>query len=655
MGNDGKGPPMHSLERDIAAWLHTLVATEDATQRDPARASIVPPARPSTGGNRALALLNQLARMPPGDSAQLRTGATIGQGGMGVIRLAEQVALGRTVAVKTLRPDRRGREATLDLLREAWVTGSLEHPNVVPVYYIGLDEDGSPLIVLKRIEGVEWSELIADPEAVADRFGATDLLEWNLGILMQVLNAVRFAHSRGIVHRDIKPSNVMIGQFGEVYLLDWGIAVSLRDDASGRLPQASDATEMAGTPCYMAPEMLGGERGIPLSERTDVYLAGAVLYEIIAGTPPHDGDTALAIITSVATSRPEIPAAAPTELARVCLRAMDPDPAARFADAESMRLAVQHYLQHRGSSRLADQARERLDELDAALAAPDGDPRKDREEIYKLFGACRFGFHEALAMWRDNEEARAGLRHAIIAVAEHELAIDDPRAAVGLLSELEDPPAELVARARAAAAARAQRRAELEQLGQQYDHTIGTRTRTFLMLVLGACFTGFPLFAGLTGVQLRTHGQHIVWSCGFLLIVIALGFWARDSLSKTVINRRIAAAMVFLFVAQVILQVGMTLLEVPIAQSQVMMLFLWLVMDAMLAIGVDRRLAPSVVGFLIAFLVAARFPEHRFFAMSAANFGFTVNAVWLWRPRSLLRYTEAEQRARQRADDGRRA
>src|SRR6185312_16743575 len=112
--------------------------------------------------------------------------------------------------------------------------------------------DGSPIIVLKRIEGVEWSTLIADPAEVERKFGATDLLAWNLGILMQVLNAVRFAHHRGVLHRDLKPSNVMIGDFGEVYLLDWGIAVSLRDDGSGRFLLATDATELAGTPCYMA-------------------------------------------------------------------------------------------------------------------------------------------------------------------------------------------------------------------------------------------------------------------------------------------------------------------------------------------------------------------------------------------------------------------
>src|SRR4029079_14794763 len=150
-----------------------------------------------------------------------------------------------------------------DLLREAWITGAIEHPNVVPVHHVALDDDGSPVVVMKRISGAAWSELIEDADEVFRRFGASDLLEWNVGILMQVLNAVRFAHSRGILHRDLKPANVMIGEFGEVYLVDWGIAVSLRDDGSGRLPLAANATEPAGAPVYNGPGEVGPRRTAP--------------------------------------------------------------------------------------------------------------------------------------------------------------------------------------------------------------------------------------------------------------------------------------------------------------------------------------------------------------------------------------------------------
>jgi eukaryotic-like serine/threonine-protein kinase len=627
-----------SLDRDIAAWLETLAVDTADTLRSAPRSTILPTqVRASTRGRQALALLEELIGQSPAAAAQLRLGSTIGQGGMGVIRLAEQLALGRTVAIKTLRPDRRDPGSALDLLREAWVTGSLEHPNIVPVHYLGLDDDRQPLLVLKRIEGTEWSELIGDPDAVAARTGATDLLAWNLGILMQVCNALRFAHSRGILHRDVKPSNVMIGAFGEVYLLDWGIAVSVRDDGTGRLPLASEATELAGTPCYMAPEMLGREPRVPLTERTDVYLAGACLFEIIAGRTPHEGDSAVAVIASVVASRPELPPGVPPELGRICLRALAADPADRFESIEALQAAVQGYLEHRGSARLAAQARDRLDELLAVLTGT-----TEREVIYRLFGACRFGFREALTTWPDNQDARDGLVRATIAVAEHELAADDPRAAIGLLSELDPPPEELIARARAAAAAKAVRLAALERLGAQHDPRIGTRTRMFIALILGTLFTVFPLLSYVTGVELRTHRDLTLWSIGFMVVVITLGAWARESMSKTVVNRRMLGTAMFLFVAQIVLAIGAWNLELSMAQTQIAQLFLWFVLSGMMAIAVDRGIAPTSIAMAAAFLVAARYPDHRLLAMSAGNLVFTINAVWRWFPET-LRWTDEER------------
>jgi len=178
---------------------------------------------------------------------------TLSRGGMAVVHLATQTSLRRKVAVKRVRPEKLDGRAMGRLLREAWITGGLEHPNVPPVYDIALDAEGVPQIVLKRIEGVEWGVLMGAENAVQARFGVPDLMEWNLGVLLQVSNAVRFAHRRGILHRDIKPENVMIGEFGEVVLIDWGIAVSLRGEGRGQLPLAAEVTDVAGTPCYMAP------------------------------------------------------------------------------------------------------------------------------------------------------------------------------------------------------------------------------------------------------------------------------------------------------------------------------------------------------------------------------------------------------------------
>ncbi|MEJ7599597.1 MAG: serine/threonine-protein kinase [Kofleriaceae bacterium] len=584
-----------------------------------------------------------LAQLSAGSTTELETGEVIGEGGMGVIRAATQVALGRAVAVKTLKPMQREPSAALDLLREAWVTGSLEHPNIVPIHYVELDDQGSPVIVMKKIAGVEWSKLLRDAAEVERRFGATDLVAWNLGILISVLNAIRFAHSRGIVHRDLKPSNVMIGDFGEVYLLDWGIAVSLRDDGSGRLPLAVHAKQLAGTPSYMAPEMLGLEDGTPISVRTDVYLAGSILFELITGRPPHDGPTAHVVFASVIESSPVLPASAPPELVRVCLRAMQLDPGARFESAEAMRLAIQGYLEHRGSANLSERAAVRLGELLAVLAERPGDGAEaeatHREAIYRLFGACRFGVLEALAVWADNAAARAGLAHATTAVAEYELATGNPKAAVALLGDLAEAPPELVARARAAAQADARRLHELETLRKEHDTAVGRRTRAFIAGMVGATFTVLPLANAIAPERfaLRTHADNALLALGVLVVLSGVGLWARDSMFKTSFNRRIAVTGLFLFVAQAILSLGSWAAGLSVESSQVLMLFLWGTLTATLALNLDPWLWPSAIAAYAAFVVAAFRPDLRHLLMSAANLVFTINVIVRWHPGSRRR------------------
>jgi serine/threonine-protein kinase len=643
---------------EAVAWLDTVAPEVLATvKQDTVRTTIIPPRFNSTAGGRAMDVLAQLSK--GSTTSRLETGDIIGEGGMGLIRTATQVALGRTVAVKTLKPLKRDPAAALDLLREAWVTGALEHPNIVPVHYVELDHEGAPVIVMKRIAGVEWSKLLGDAAEVERRFGATDLVAWNLGILMHVLNAIRFAHSRGVVHRDLKPSNVMIGDFGEVYLLDWGIAVSLVDDGSGRLPLASGAQELAGTPSYMAPEMLG-RGGDAISERTDVYLAGALLYELIVGRPPHTGATAAVVFASVIASRPVLPETVPSELAKICLRAMQPRATDRFASADEMRLAIQAYLEHRGSANLSARANLLQAELLARLAEPlpdaDDEAAADheaqrREEIYRLFGACRFGYHEALAVWPENADARAGLAKATVAVAEYELATDNPKAALALLGDLGDAPADLTARVRADLDAAARRQAQLERLHKELDPTLGRRTRMFLAATVGIMFTLLPLghLVAPRALGLHSHFGNAMWAVGTLVAMSALAFWARNSMGATSFNRRIVATGVFVFAAQALLPLGAWLGGFTVAESHLVMIFLWGSVMALLTIHLDPWLWPSAVGCFIAFVIAARDPESRHWAMSASNLAFTINAIIRWSPET-IRMTPEEREAMRRRD-----
>ncbi|HEX5059658.1 MAG TPA: serine/threonine-protein kinase, partial [Kofleriaceae bacterium] len=461
------------------------------------------------------------------------------------------------------------------------------------------------------------------------------LLAWNLGILAQVLNAIRFAHSRGVLHRDLKPSNVMIGDFGEVYLLDWGVAVSLRDDGSGRLPLAADAKQIAGTPCYMAPEMLQLDGEVPLSERTDVYLAGAVLFEIIAGRPPHIGKTALAVMTSVLTSKPELAADAPTELAAICMRALDADASKRFESADALRLALQRYLEHRGSDLILARARARLDELIEKLAAKVDNRERHHEQIYRLLGECRFGFHEALAVWRDNVEARRGVVRATMAVAEYELASGDAATAVTLLSELDEPP-ELLARARAVAAERASRRAQLEQLGKAHDLAIGQRSRGILAATIGLFYTITPLIPAL---RATTYPKQLLSSIG-AVIVISLWIWLRRAqLGMTLVNRRLLTAFVFVFVAQGLMVTGGWIAGTTMLTMQTHMMFLYFLGTGLASAMIDKHLIPSALGFAAGFIVASFYPEHWMYAKSGSALAFTLNILWAWR---LIGHPDAE-------------
>jgi eukaryotic-like serine/threonine-protein kinase len=573
---------------------------------------------------------------------------TIGEGGMGIVRLATQRSLGRQVAVKTLRPNVKTEDATIRLLREAWVTGSLEHPNIVPVYDLGLDEGGSPVIVLKRIEGVEWATLIDDAHAVRERFGATDLLEYNLRILIQLCNAVSLAHARGILHRDLKPENVMIGSFGEVYLVDWGIALSLKEDPTGRLPLASAATEMAGTPAYMAPEMLGAMG--KLCEQTDVYLLGAVLYEILTGAPPHRGGNFREICVSILLSNPDVPDGAPRELADIVKKAMSRDAAQRFATPEEMRKRLEWYLRHRGSLALSNEAMRRVTEMHELVARTEEDVR---DRLYQIAAEARFGFRSALGACEDNDAARVGMRDAIETMVVYELERGTPEAASAALAELDSPPPELAKRVRDALATRdaeKKRVAALEKMGAQLDPMIGRRTRMGAATIVGAVWSGMPL---VTGKMVERYPdfprQHMYWwTGGVLLFGVAVVRWGRESLMKTAVNRRFISACMIMFASQFVLEIGANLAKIPTMMTAVLHLAVWFMALCMTSAFIEKKLWFSTAVMGAAFLYACAFPAHVWWAMSVSNAVLLVNFGLAWRDPSDRDYRR--QRIRREVD-----
>jgi serine/threonine-protein kinase len=282
------------------------------------------------------------------------------KGGMGQVWLARDLELGRDVALKELRPDQAGNPQTRHrFLSEARITGQLEHPSIVPVYELVADPGhGQPFYTMRMVRGRTLSRAIAHYHDRRKKGTAAPLeLARLLNAFVAVCQAIAYAHSRGIIHRDLKGQNVVLGDFGEVMVLDWGLAKSVggpetvtgpaptefRDDPLTRTIHG----QVMGTPAYMSPEQAAGRLDLvgPLS---DVYGLGAVLAELLTGEPPFTGRTTKELLKKVREEAPVPPRKvnpqAPAALEAVCLKAMAKDPAERYASAADLAREVEHWL-----------------------------------------------------------------------------------------------------------------------------------------------------------------------------------------------------------------------------------------------------------------------------------------------------------------------
>jgi hypothetical protein len=216
--------------------------------------------------------------------AHLRIFPELGRGGMGRIHPATDRNLLRHVALKRLDKELSQVPMYKDgFIAEAQMTGQLEHPNIVPVHELAISEEGVPYFTMKLVQGINFDAWLRDPE---HRVGSTERLQEGLEIFLKVCDAVAYAHHRGVIHRDLKPENIMVAGFGQVYLMDWGLAkLTKTRPASGARAQM-EAKGPVGTPTFMAPEQA---RGNPeeMDERSDVFGLGAILYEIISGKMPY--------------------------------------------------------------------------------------------------------------------------------------------------------------------------------------------------------------------------------------------------------------------------------------------------------------------------------------------------------------------------------
>jgi len=272
-------------------------------------------------------------------------GAVIAKGGMGEVVAATDRQIGREVAVKRMRERDPSDRAMARFFREAMIQGRLDHPAIVPVHELGVDADGRPFFVMKRLTGTTLDELLVrrhPREALLRAFA-------------DVCLAVEFAHQRGIVHRDLKPSNIVLGDYGEAYVLDWGIARVLGvedepdpargepDPARGEPELAPGTDGMIGTYGYMAPEQARAEQ---IDGRTDVYALGCILFKILAGESLHArGMASLTTTLNGVDARPSTRGAdVPPELDALCVEATMVSRDDRIPSARQLGERLQRFL-----------------------------------------------------------------------------------------------------------------------------------------------------------------------------------------------------------------------------------------------------------------------------------------------------------------------
>ncbi len=431
-------------------------------------------AETQTGSGGSLKIAPEVSEKPEYTLRRL-----IGKGGFGEVWEAKQGSLDRLVAIKRIKSARRRpgkRNESEELFRqEAATTAYLEHPNIVPIHDLGTDATGSPMLAMKLVRGRPWDEELRDE---FHRLSSADFLSKHVPVLLEVCQAVAFAHSRGIIHRDIKPSQVMIGSFGEVLLMDWGLAVwkepddplinevDLDDEASWiqrnekpqtppQIPTLESASNPAGTPALMAPEQaLATANGIDF--RTDVYLLGGTLYCLLTGRFPHQSKTSresmkLALSGKIVPPEEVVPErTVPRELSLLCMKALERNPENRVPTVLDFAESLGDFLS--GASRRRDSVRF-TDELLEELTRPS----RTYEDLERDLGRLE----RSAALWPDNpslpvlmervldEFARVALERGDLHLARyHANRMGMGRDRLELMSKLEEREEEISAKSR---------------------------------------------------------------------------------------------------------------------------------------------------------------------------------------------------------------
>jgi serine/threonine protein kinase/formylglycine-generating enzyme required for sulfatase activity len=392
--------------------LTTLALEDLISSLQPGDPWDAPASAPALSG--AADLAEAVEPAAPMAAAHLEIQEVLGVGGWGEVLRVVDHRLRRVMAMKVLRrslahrPDVRAR-----FIEEAQATAQLEHPGIIPVHELGELSDGRPYFTMREIRGRTLADVLVERASHPDRWRLRRLI----GLLARVCEIVGYAHSRGVIHRDLKPANVMVGPFGEVLVLDWGLVkVGQHAPVSTARQDASQLTrlgQVSGTPRYMSPEQARGEA---LDGRSDVYALGAILFEILSGQrlhPQRDADDLIAAVAS-GRGRSVLPAGLPPDLARICASAAHLSAGQRPAGGAQLAEALFDWLD-------GAKARERaLEVVEEALALQDSEQalRRDasrlRSEAAALLSQAAPGAEAAdkRAAWLAEDAAAQAERQA---------------------------------------------------------------------------------------------------------------------------------------------------------------------------------------------------------------------------------------------------
>ncbi|TNE48223.1 MAG: hypothetical protein EP343_16555 [Deltaproteobacteria bacterium] len=378
------------------------------------------------------------------EDGRYRKGDVLGQGGLGIVVEAEDRVLGRKVASKSLLHGKNASPQIMaSFLQEARVTGFLEHPNIMPIYDMGEEKDGTPFYTMRLLPPKDLSDILKE--------GDTSLMQL-VRILQQVCMGLEYAHSQGVVHRDIKPANILLGQFGEVVIADWGVAKVLSHEWVGTSPEGllpSGTGRLKGTPAFMAPEQI--KEGL-ISPFVDQYAVGVMLYQILTGALPFFDDNVYTVLFQICSMEPVRPSqraperVIPEELEDICLTMLAKSPHERYSSCREVYEKLEEFLEGtqdrerrhqaamvrvQSASTFADQyhilrndigslqsdweeASRKIDswapvEEKHAMWAKEEAYQSAQREAERLFGNAIQAFTQALEHEPGNPDARAGL------------------------------------------------------------------------------------------------------------------------------------------------------------------------------------------------------------------------------------------------------